>query len=589
MRRQGDFDGEKCLNSRIRCSARRDRRTWLEQSIADGSWASIGRLRKPRPTKHVHIRRLDGSTADMGERPEVMADYFEKVQWKTQFAELQPSGSQSLGPSLPVETGNFTLEELKFALRKLKCGKAAGVDGVPPDFWKLLLHDDDACNELLNLCQRCWSEKDIPTSWRKACVVLLFKKGEPALPSNYRPISLLCVGYKVLASMIHKRLLEGGSEERMRPSQYGFRPKRGTGACLQLVRRMIDAAHQSNTGGMILLLLDWAKAFDRMKPDAMCSALLRFGLPPAVVEMVSGIYSSRFFNIRDHAGESSVRRQNAGIAQGCPLSPYIFIIVQSVMLHDVFSSLDLLAEPDYIVTRDVLYADDTLLVSRHVSNLQAILGAIVDEGRRYGLELNMDKTLQIQVSTAHAVCGPNGELIKSVRQAIYLGGCISCDGRAGAEITRRIGEGHKMFESLRMLWEHGAVTARRKIRIYTSCVVSKLLYSLESLWLLQVDRARINAFHCMCLRRIQRIPHSYISRISNAEVLARANSKPLSDLLQHRQVQAYTNIVNDESNSYIKKLVCENDESPKIWVTRRRRGRPRQRWAECVHKLAQNS
>ena len=106
----------------------------------------------------------------------------------------------------------------------------------------------------------------------------------------------------------------------------------------------------------------------------MCSALLRFGLPPAVVEMVSGMYSSRFVNMRDHAGESSVRRQNAGIAQGCPLSPYIFIIVQSVMLHDVFSSLDLLAEPDYIVTRDVLYADDTLLVSRHVPNLQAMLG-----------------------------------------------------------------------------------------------------------------------------------------------------------------------------------------------------------------------
>eukprot|EP00959_Pyramimonas_sp_CCMP1952_P387492 8120730-Pyramimonas_sp.AAC.1 len=67
--------------------------------------------------------------------------------------------------------------------------------------------------------------------------------------------------------MLHQRLLRGGAESRMRQSQFGFRPRRGVADARMLVRRMIDAALLNNSGGLILLLLDWAKAFDRLEPD----------------------------------------------------------------------------------------------------------------------------------------------------------------------------------------------------------------------------------------------------------------------------------------------------------------------------------
>ena len=54
-----------------------------------------------------------------------------------------------------------------------------------------------------------------------------------------------------------------------------------------LVRRMIDVAHNSSDDGIMVLMLDWAKAFDRINPAAMCRALRRFGLPPDMVEMMS--------------------------------------------------------------------------------------------------------------------------------------------------------------------------------------------------------------------------------------------------------------------------------------------------------------
>eukprot|EP00959_Pyramimonas_sp_CCMP1952_P244280 5106286-Pyramimonas_sp.AAC.1 len=70
----------------------------------------------------------------------------------------------------------------------------------------------------------------------------------------------------------------------MRSSQFGFRPGRGTADALMLIRRIIDAAHSSRNDGIVLLLLDWAKAFDRSKPGCLCKALEIFGLPSPMVQ-----------------------------------------------------------------------------------------------------------------------------------------------------------------------------------------------------------------------------------------------------------------------------------------------------------------
>ena len=70
--------------------------------------------------------------------------------------------------------------------------------------------------------------------------------------------------------------------------------------------------------------------------------------------------------------------------------------------------------------RDLLYADDTLLMSRHADNLQAILGGIVDEGARYGLELNWNKTVQMQIDTPTRICRPSGGDIKSAVSYTHL-------------------------------------------------------------------------------------------------------------------------------------------------------------------------
>ena len=285
----------------------------------------------------------------------------------------------------------------------------------------------DAVQELLKLCQACWSEKELPETWRTAKVVMLYKKGDNSLPQNYRPISLLPVGYKILAWMIQKRLQNGGAESHIRKSQFGFRPKRGTIDAIGLVRRLFDAAYSVKDPGLMAVMLDWAKAFDRLKTDVMVESLLRFGIPTPMVNMISSIYKIREFQVSDLSGTSASRIQEVGIAQGCPLSLYLFIIVQTVMMHDVDTRLGELGhveEPAFMVTNDVLYADDTMLFSTSPVRLQNHLDLVVDEGKRYGLELNWEKTMVLRIHCTANLHGPDGVVLKVVPQMVYLGGLI---------------------------------------------------------------------------------------------------------------------------------------------------------------------
>ena len=381
----------------------------------------------------------------------------------------------NINDELPVCCDYFSDVELDNVLRKLKSGKASGADDIPPDFWKVLRNDSTASTELLKLCNHCLSDRSIPEFWKVAKIVLLFKKGDSIFPQNYRPISLLPVGYKILAALIHQRLIAGGVDDKITMSQFGFRPRRNCMGALMVVRRMIDAATEEKEHGLLMIFLDWAKAFDRIRVGGLVSALKRFGLPKLFVDLIASIYTNRSFFVQDHFGPSEIYKQETGIAQGCPLSPFLFIIVQSVMFHDIYKRINLNPEPAFVVTRELLYAGDTLLASSSAENLQILLNAVCEEGLKYGLELHWGKTFQMSVCHTGSIHAPNGNEIEKKTNIVYLGGLITSDGKARHEVSRRLGEGRGVFRSLEKLWSNCNLDWRRKLALFKACVTSKVM------------------------------------------------------------------------------------------------------------------
>ena len=191
----------------------------------------------------------------------------------------------------------------------------------------------------------------------------------------------------------------------------------------------------------------------------------------------------------------------------------------------------------------------------------------------------------MDVCAASDIFRPDNTALEKKRELIYLGGLVTCDGRVSAELNRRLSEGKALFRILNELWSHTSVSRKWKLQIFNACIISKVMYGLESLWLLKSDKMRVDAFHCMCLRKIVGVLPSYYSRVTNESILKSSCQVKLSLQLENRQKRLFEKIQTLPISSQLRNLVCDEVGNPKDWAYRRGRGRPRQRWSRSVHRL----
>jgi len=105
-------------------------------------------------------------------------------------------------PESPSISDPFRPEELPAALRRLKPGKSLGLDSIFPEF---ILHAGSALKSwFCDFLSSCMCQLKIPKIWRRALVAAILKPEKPLEdPKSYRPISLLCVPFKILERLIY--------------------------------------------------------------------------------------------------------------------------------------------------------------------------------------------------------------------------------------------------------------------------------------------------------------------------------------------------------------------------------------------------
>ena len=110
------------------------------------------------------------------------------------------------------------------------------------------------------------------------------------------------------------------------------------------------------------------------------SALERFGLNPDKLAAAANTYDESVFTVRVGGHLSPMRQQCGGISQGCPLSPFLFGILMTVLMADAQESLNKAAKQQLQAggLEDALYANDTLILGvtgQHVEEYMAIIEA----------------------------------------------------------------------------------------------------------------------------------------------------------------------------------------------------------------------
>ena len=191
------------------------------------SWDSLKALRsglsKTKVSVTRQMKKADGSFCTTPEEnAEVFQRHFE------QLYDRQENFDITVLESLPqhdVVQGCDHVpndDEIRMATLKLK-NTAPGESGIRPQLWKSLLENATTALHLQTIIRQIWITENIPNEWNTGCLTVLPKKGDLSLPKNYRGIMLLEVAYKIIAIILHSRLLpiqEGLDNE----PQCGFRP-----------------------------------------------------------------------------------------------------------------------------------------------------------------------------------------------------------------------------------------------------------------------------------------------------------------------------------------------------------------------------
>ena len=142
----------------------------------------------------------------------------------------------------------------------MKTNKSPGDDGIVSEFyihfWYLIKE------ELTNVIKYILLSNTHAPSQQKAMQTLLYKKGEREGISNWRPISLLNVNYKIVTKILAERL-KPLLPKIIHPDQKVYVNGRNITEANQLLQYVIAYSEEKKINSSIIFL-DYQKAFDRV-------------------------------------------------------------------------------------------------------------------------------------------------------------------------------------------------------------------------------------------------------------------------------------------------------------------------------------
>lgn len=228
--------------------------------------------------------------------------------------------------------------------------------------------------------------------WKVARLVLISKgKGNPELPSAYRPLCMLDTTGKVLEKLLKFRLsAEIRRAGDLSPKQYGFRSGMSTrNAILEVVEAVKRAESYNRFSRRVVLLvtLDVKNAFNSARWTNILEALASFRVPNYLLRMMDDYLKNRWLLYETKEGQRQ-KEITSGVAQGSILGPDLWNITYDSLLR-----LDMPEE-----SMLVGYADDVaaLIAARDVYQAQIKLNRVMRTISNWmessGLELALNKT-----------------------------------------------------------------------------------------------------------------------------------------------------------------------------------------------------
>ena len=413
------------------------------------------------------------------DKAEVLNDQFQSVfsrctplalgQLCAQAARLLP---QAMTPGLQRYPAmpDFTISTngIKKMLATLKPHKAAGPDCIRPLILKELW--DTIAPILQVIFTRSFKTGKLPSDWKKANVVPVFKKGSKQLPVNYRPVSLTCICCKLMEHIIVSQISRHLDDNNiLNKNQHGFR--RGLSCETQLVEFVHELHQGTIKGGQVnAIVMDFSKAFDKVAHNRLMHKLDKYGIQGNTAAWIKDFLSERTQQVVVDGEFSGQVPVTSGVPQGSVLGPVLFLLFINDITEGVTSDMRLFAN-DTIIYKTIRSRTDS-------DNLQKDLSRLEKWSKDWQMEFHPAKCNILHITrskrpiTSHTIYGHD---LESLDTAKYLGVHLSTDLRWNRHVdaTRQSASGVLKFLRRNLRVSSTSV----KTRAYQMYVRPKLEYA----------------------------------------------------------------------------------------------------------------
>ncbi|KAL0417527.1 UNVERIFIED_CONTAM: putative mitochondrial protein [Sesamum radiatum] len=378
---------------------------WLKEGDRNTSYFHNRANTRRRSNDITRIKNGDGQWLEQEEeiRDHIETYFGEIFRSRNPSEEELEKGTEAISGRLSEQllqelSRPYTAEEISKALSQMAPLKSPGPDGMPPFFFQKYWHivKKDVISTTLALL----NDLNLPPGLNHTHIALIPKCKKPETLTQFRPISLCNVVYKIASKSIANRL-KPLLDNIISSCQAAFVPGR---LITDNVLLAFEVNHYLNTKrwgekGHMALKLDISKAYDKVEWKFLEKVLARLGFPPKFTALIMLCVSSVSYSFILCGSQFGSVIPQRGLRQGDPLSPYLFLLCT-----EAFSALLQRAARDgrlqgVAVCRQaprvshLLFADDTLIFCQATVEAALCILEVLDIfGRAAGQEINFAKS-----------------------------------------------------------------------------------------------------------------------------------------------------------------------------------------------------
>ncbi|KAM2624892.1 hypothetical protein TB1_031827 [Malus domestica] len=276
--------------------------------------------------------------------------------------------------------------------------RAPGPDGFSGCFYQD--HWDTVGPDVIKIVKAFWYSGTLLRKLNHTNLVLIPKVKCPKNMSQYRPIALCNVIYKIIAKVLTNRLKKVMPKV-IGENQSAFMAGKQIQDNILVVHEALHSLLHQKKGDHLgmAIKLDMAKVYDRIEWDFLLGMMSSLGFAPLFCSWIKECISSVSFSVLINGSPTGYFRPNRGLRQGDPLSSFLFLLCTEGFSMLIRRSLErgvlhgFKISPTGVPLTHLFFADDSVVFGNaYVEEAESIVEVLKTYARGSGQEINLAKS-----------------------------------------------------------------------------------------------------------------------------------------------------------------------------------------------------